>query len=146
MLDAQIRGFRDNYAWASNFYQAPIVYQRHTFPDNEHAFQWKKTLDGIWGERIIAAETAWDARKLGRQAPIRGDWEIIKKRVMFDLNWAKFTQHPRLQKVLLRTDGVELIEENTWNDTYWGVCNGVGLNYLGRTLMMIRDILKDDRL
>jgi predicted NAD-dependent protein-ADP-ribosyltransferase YbiA (DUF1768 family) len=36
---------------------------------------------------------------------------------------------------------VELIEGNWWGDTYWGVCNGVGENHLGKLLMKIRDYL-----
>ncbi len=29
-------------------------------------------------------------------------------------------------------------ETNTWHDTYWGVCNGVGKNMLGIQLMRVR--------
>jgi hypothetical protein len=35
-----------------------------------------------------------------------------------------------------------LIEGNTWGDTFWGVCNGVGENNLGKTLMNVREILR----
>ena len=35
-------------------------------------------------------------------------------------------------------------ETNHWNDTYWGVCNGVGQNMLGRMLMFIRDNLLEE--
>jgi predicted NAD-dependent protein-ADP-ribosyltransferase YbiA (DUF1768 family) len=34
-----------------------------------------------------------------------------------------------------------LIEENTWGDTFWGICKGQGENHLGRLLMQIRDEL-----
>lgn len=33
-------------------------------------------------------------------------------------------------------------EGNTWDDTYWGVCKGVGTNYLGKLLMIVRNDLK----
>lgn len=32
-----------------------------------------------------------------------------------------------------------IIEVNNWGDTYWGVCNGIGDNHLGKILMKIRD-------
>lgn len=32
---------------------------------------------------------------------------------------------------------------NYWKDTYWGVCNGVGENHLGKLLMKIREKLKE---
>lgn len=35
----------------------------------------------------------------------------------------------------------EIVEENSWRDTYWGVCKGVGENHLGKILMKIRDEL-----
>ena len=33
------------------------------------------------------------------------------------------------------------IEGNTWNDTFWGVCNGQGQNWLGKILMLVRSEL-----
>ena len=46
---------------------------------------------------------------------------------------------------LLETGDEELVEGNTWSDTTWGVCNGVGENKLGRLLMIVRDMIKDER-
>jgi predicted NAD-dependent protein-ADP-ribosyltransferase YbiA (DUF1768 family) len=40
-----------------------------------------------------------------------------------------------LEDLLLKTFDKELIETNYWNDCYWGVCRGVGLNKLGIILM-----------
>ena len=47
-------------------------------------------------------------------------------------------RNPHLKELLLATGTAELIEGNTWNDTYWGVCNGKGKNMLGKTLMDCR--------
>lgn len=33
----------------------------------------------------------------------------------------------------------DIVEHNTWNDTFWGVCNGTGENHLGEILMDLRD-------
>lgn len=30
-----------------------------------------------------------------------------------------------------------------WIDTYWGICNGRGENKLGKILMEIRDVLRE---
>jgi ribA/ribD-fused uncharacterized protein len=140
----QIRGFKDDYAWASNFCQAPVTYDGFKWPDNEHPFHWKKTPDRGFQALIMQAGTAWDAKRLGRQAPLRPDWEQIKKLVMFDLALAKFQQNPRLRQLLVATGDAEMIEDNTWGDTYWGVCRGRGHNYLGRILMSVRDLLRED--
>jgi predicted NAD-dependent protein-ADP-ribosyltransferase YbiA (DUF1768 family) len=41
--------------------------------------------------------------------------------------------------MLIDTGNEELCEFNTWGDTFYGVCNGVGKNILGKLLMEIRD-------
>ena len=46
--------------------------------------------------------------------------------------------HPDLLAMLLATGDMELVEDNDWDDTYWGVCNGLGQNHLGKLLMKIR--------
>jgi hypothetical protein len=45
---------------------------------------------------------------------------------------------PTLRARLLETGDRDLIEENTWNDRFWGVCRGHGGNHLGKLLMAIR--------
>ena len=42
-----------------------------------------------------------------------------------------------MEKLILTGDSY-LEEGNTWNDRYWGVCNGVGKNKLGEILMQVR--------
>ena len=50
---------------------------------------------------------------------------------------AKFEQHPDLMEKLVATRS-PLVEYNDWNDKFWGVCDGVGHNCLGRLLMELR--------
>jgi len=54
---------------------------------------------------------------------------------------AKFEQNPDLAAKLIATGDEELVEGNTWGDTYWGVCRGVGQNKLGKILMNVRQEL-----
>lgn len=44
----------------------------------------------------------------------------------------------------LSTGDAELVEGNTWNDTWWGVnaTTGKGKNMLGRLLMQVREELR----
>ena len=62
---------------------------------------------------------------------------------MFDIVLSKFASNPVLKNLLLDTNNEELIEGNTWNDTYWGVCNGEGQNHLGKILMKVRSLLNE---
>lgn len=57
--------------------------------------------------------------------------------VMYAVCEEKFKQEP-FKTLLMRTGESILIEGNTWGDTYFGVCNGVGENNLGKDLMSIR--------
>ena len=64
---------------------------------------------------------------------------------MYDLNKIKYTTNLDLKQKLLDTGELEIIEGNTWNDTYWGQCPiGYGLNNLGKILMLIRSEIKNE--
>ena len=62
---------------------------------------------------------------------------------MHEIVLAKFQQNPDLKWLLM--DVVDpIVEENTWNLTYWGVCRGKGLNKLGEILTMVRIKIIED--
>jgi len=83
------------------------------------------------------------AKKVGRRVAMRADWDMIKVGVMKELLTLKFAD-PELRRALLKTGDAVLIEGNTWNDRFWGVCAGQGKNMLGKLLMEVRkDIVKE---
>ena len=86
---------------------------------------------------IAALLTPGATKKAGRKVPLPSDWELRKVGIMEGFLRQKFA-HPDLREKLLATGDAVLIEGNTWNDTFWGVCNGVGQNQLGLLLMKIR--------
>jgi hypothetical protein len=65
------------------------------------------------------------------------DIPVVRECISADILAAKFKE-PWLRDQLIATGDAELIEGNTWNDTFWGVCNGKGSNFLGKALMDIR--------
>ena len=130
--------FEDKYAFLSNFYPSPILYEGIVYPTNEHFFQAMKTMDQEERKKIAAADTPGQAKRLGRHVQLRADWERIKVDVMRTGLMLKFTDAELAQK-LIDTGDEELIEGNWWHDTTWGVCNGVGQNKLGKILMRVRE-------
>lgn len=125
----------------SNFYYpCNIELDGDIYPSTEHAYQAAKTFD--IGERmsILEAKTPGEAKRLGKKVTLREDWDKVKLSVMEDLLRQKFTK-VALRARLLLTGEAELIEGNTWGDTFWGVCGGVGENHLGKILMKIRNEL-----
>lgn len=129
--------FRGKYNFLSNFSLSQVIIKGDSFLTVEHAFQSLKTLDTREHERIKLADSPARAKALGKRVKLRSDWEEVKIQVMLDCLHAKF-QDPALRRKLLETGDAELIEGNRWNDTFWGVCGGVGENWLGKLLMHVR--------
>jgi ribA/ribD-fused uncharacterized protein len=136
----QITSFRGDYFFLSNFYEANVEYNGHTYLCNESAFQAQKTLGSRYDFTYMFGK---EAKLAGRRVELRSDWEQAKDKIMLEVCTAKFEQNPDLRELLQKTGDVELIEGNTWHDTYWGVCNGSGLNKLGKILMSVRATLRD---
>ena len=134
--------FRGNYFFLSNMYSAPVTLDIRTYPCAETAFQAYKTEWSNEKDQFLGLN-GYEARKLGRRIPLRKDWEKIKDDVMLYIIKAKFEQNADLRLKLFATGNEELIEINSWGDTYWGVCNGKGLNKLGKILMQVREELRE---
>lgn len=137
-MDNTIKTFRGDNFFLSNFYVAPVFYQGIRYENNEAAFQAAKCPERM---RDFCGLSPQAAKRLGRRVELRPDWEEVKYDVMYQVCKAKFLQNPDLFKRLLATGDAELVEGNTWGDKVWGVCNGVGENNLGKTLMHIRNEL-----
>ena len=132
----RIERFAGQYRFLSNFYLCNVMLDGVSYPSTENAYQAAKTLDHELRKQFQSC-TASAAKKGGRYLPLRKDWESAKLGVMLDLLRKKFARGA-IRDQLLATGDVELIEGNTWGDTYWGVCGGVGENMLGKLLMQVR--------
>jgi hypothetical protein len=137
-----IKQFKGDYFFLSNFYPCKIVYENIEYASVECAYQAAKTLN-VEDRVKISKMNSSDAKKFGQTIELRPDWENKKYLVMKELVNFKFGSNLDLQKKLLDTGKQKLIEGNDWNDTYWGVCGGVGDNYLGRLLMDVRSTISD---
>lgn len=134
-----ITSFRGEHDFLSNFY---------IMPDGstlEHYYQAEKTLDPEQRQKILSARSPGYAKRLGRKANIRPDWEDIKLDTMWVLLNLKFS-HPDLRQKLLDTGDAYLIEGNVWGDRYWGAelvdSYWTGENKLGVLLMRLREFLR----
>ena len=139
-----ITHFRKPYSFLSNFYNYKfnITYKGFTYNSVEAAYQAQK--DPSQAEKFSKCIRSEFAKAMGQRLKnVRKDWDDVKYDVMKELVYLKFSQNERLKKLLLETGDRQLVELNTWGDTYWGVCNGVGFNYLGEILMDVRDKLKE---
>lgn len=139
-----ISEFKGDYRFLSNFYPAVVVMDGQEYPTVEHAYQAAKTFAANWRSKIRSAQSAGDAKKLGKQIPRElfiSNWDDLRLEVMSDLLVQKFYP-PILRADLLATGDVELMEGNRWGDKFWGVCNGEGKNKLGQLLMVVRQLYR----
>lgn len=132
-----IKGFCGEYRWLSNFESCSISFEGLEYTSSEAAYQSAKTID-MTIRKTFTNMDASRSKKAGKLIELRGDWNKVKEDVMHKILVDKFTRNPELKQKLIDTKDKYLEETNWWNDTFWGVCNGVGENKLGKNLMTIR--------
>lgn len=140
-----INEFQGEYRFLSNFWPCYLVYEGFVYSTAEHAYQSAKVKDPVTKTRIQNCDTPAAAKELFEVHGLKPDagWSIEKKLVVMEqILMIKFCgKEPLLTRALLATGDALLIEGNNWNDTFWGVCNNVGENNLGKILMKIREDL-----
>lgn len=153
-----IDSFKGQYFFLSNFSDSLLTFDGIDYPTVEHYYVAMKVgnsqlIDGKQfdlmdvREMISKIPTASKVKKFGRgEIQLRDDWDNIKYDVMYRAVGQKFRRHEKLKELLLGTGDVELVEGNWWGDIYWGICDGVGENNLGKILMTVRsEILKEEK-
>lgn len=137
-----IDSFRGEYGFLSNFYDCKVYYNGMTFKNSEAAYQAMKCFSA---EEALSFQehSASEAKYHGQLVKLRPDWEQVKLGIMEEIVRAKFVQNVHLAKKLVATGDAELVEGNTWGDTYWGVDTRKkkGENHLGIILMELRSEL-----
>ena len=138
-----ITTFSGEYEFLSNFYEVPVYYE-YLYDSAEAAYQAQKCVkfDDLYA---FTKYSPSQAKKMGKKLEVRPDWAEVKVPLMRDIVFAKFAQNPELAERLIATGDSNIIEENYWHDTFWGVDEktGEGQNYLGKILMETRDKLKN---
>ena len=134
------------YGCFSNFSRHSIELKGETWVTSEHYFQAQKFAGTQHESSVRKAKGPREAAEMGRdrKRPLREDWEEVKDDIMRQAVMAKFTQRKDLKEILLSTGDAVLVE-HTENDFYWGDGgNGTGKNMLGKILMEVREILKNE--
>ena len=107
----KIDSFEGEYRFLSNFFMSPVEMDGKTFDSVEHAYQAAKSDDAEYRANFFFGITPGQAKKLGRTANLRADWEQVKIGIMTDLVRKKFNDKELASK-LLATGDAELIEGN----------------------------------
>ncbi len=160
--DKMIKSFKfDDYRFLSNFFQSPISLDGLQW-NSENFYQLKKFLPEQWD--AIKAQLPWElgldtfekfASYMLQTEPRKAKklWSRLSKHTRLDRDWMKidymillvylkFTQNADLKQKLLDTWNTYIVEWGVWDVFRWVNDEGTGTNYLGKILMLVRDILK----
>lgn len=131
------------YRFLSNFWSCYILYRGSWYPSVENAYQAAKMYRSEDREKFENIKAS-DAKKQGKVLPMRGDWNVVRTDVMYELVLQKFRRYKELANQLDLTGHQEIEEGNWWGDTFWGTCNGIGENQLGKILMRVREHIRSE--
>lgn len=152
-MSKDIRCFKGKYFYLDNFYPCQVEFEGMLFPSVEHAFQGAKTLDMIERAHFCAYPDPATAKSQGRKVKLRSDWETVKIDIMRQLVYNKFkrqmsygdgTAPVNILQMLLDTGDAYLEEGNLHGDRFWGTVKGEGQNWLGKILMEVRAMLREE--
>lgn len=140
-----IMQFRGRYYFLSNFYPHKFVYDNVEYYNSEAAFQAQKCINEEDKLVLSNMESPGEAKKYGKTVALREGWEYVKNDIMYSVLMAKFSSDEELKRKLLCTGEEELVEGNTWGDSYWGydLEKNEGKNILGKILMQVRKDLSE---
>jgi ribA/ribD-fused uncharacterized protein len=111
-------------------------------PGKAAAMGRQKLLPGYKGNWPVDGRKINDVIKEYKNVEMNPLWDELKYRYMLVIVYFKFTQNPKLAKVLLDT-GDAYLAEYTSRDGYWGTWwKKPGKNMLGKVLMVVRDLIR----
>ena len=137
-----ISKFSEKYDFLDNSYYFPFEYEGVWYDNAEAAFQSTR----LEHRKVFSHLSGSFARRYGARLPRDIIWEKDKKRIMFSVLMAKFSD-PELKQRLLDTGRASLVYMNKCHENYWGICScggcwdETGQNELGELLMKVRRIL-----
>lgn len=136
--------FEDEYFFLSNMYPLQFTVKEVKYTSSESYYQARKASN-LNDFLKIANSKPFVSKQLGRKVKIVKNWNDIRIKVMEEALYYKFNSSLELREKLISTSNLPLVEDNTWNDKFWGVCNGKGENNLGKLLMELREKIKEEK-
>ena len=142
-MNKTIAEFKGEYAFLSADYPCEIIVDGITYTSATNLFcALKATSDGM--KKKIARLSPNKARQKCAMLPPNEYYENNKEACYRMANTAKFDQNPELKKKLLETGDSKLINTVTYRDEWAGVRGGTGKNVLGKVLMELRDMYREE--
>ncbi|MFK4132436.1 NADAR family protein [Pseudomonas luteola] len=142
----------------SNWHIRPFVLKGITFNCGEQAMMYSKAMlfgDAVTAQKIMLLQDPREQKAEGKRVKNFKEekWHEHREKIIAAILYHKFTQHEDFKKLLLSTQGTEIVEASPY-DRIWGIGMGQndpnlmdrsrwGQNLLGKCLMKVREhILK----
>lgn len=145
----------------SQWYHSNFVIDGVWFSTCEQYMMYKKSLmfrDYEMCIKIMATDDPSEQKAYGRMVKNFNKelWEKYAKKIIYDGNYAKFTQDPKLLKELMATGNKELVEASPTDRIYgvglsasdpriWDKNKWQGTNWLGIAITNVRETLKKEK-
>ena len=105
--------------------------------------------------KIMSTKGPKEQKALGRKVKNfnKDKWEAVCREIVYDANYAKFTQNPKMMAELMATGNREIVEASP-EDKIWGIglhesdfrvhdkSKWQGTNWLGEAIMQVREKLR----
>lgn len=164
MSSKYIGSFSGDLEFLSNMYKIPIYFNESkydnfqpdfkVYPSSENLYQALK-CKYIKDRELFQNVNPHQSKKIGRTIQIRPDWEFKNHEYPFEIISdvrleamklvidLKFKNIELAEKLIALSDD-KLIEFNNWGDRFFGICDGEGLDHLGKILRSKKQqIIKD---
>ncbi|KAF9631845.1 DUF1768-domain-containing protein [Lasiodiplodia theobromae] len=147
------------FGFLCQWYRGYFVHEGITFNCAEQWMMWRKAKiagDEATASNILKTKDPRMQKSWGRK--VKGfdeqKWDGIKRNIVEEGNYMKFTQNENLKKLLLDTGERELVEASRF-DRVWGIgysaANALyvekeewGQNLLGKALMRVRERIREE--
>lgn len=125
----------------------PVTFNNVRYATAEHLFQSLKfPQHPEVAAKVRRSKTPLDAMRIARSHtnlyPAGWFSEGLNVKIMHQVVLAKFSQYSALTQALLETDEREIVNASP-TDVFWGEGGGRGKNVLGKSLMEVREVLRN---
>lgn len=151
-MSKYIGSFSGDLEFLSNMYKIPIYFNESkydnfqpdfkVYPSSENLYQALK-CKYIKDRELFQNVDPHKSKRIGKTIEIRYDWDNVRLEAMQLAIDLKFKNIELAEKLINLPDD-KIIEFNNWGDRFFGICNGEGLDHLGKILRAKKQqIIKD---
>lgn len=151
-MSKYIGSFSGDLEFLSNMYKIPIYFNESkydnfqpdfkVYPSSENLYQALK-CKYIKDRELFQNVDPHKSKRIGKTIEIRYGWDNVRLEAMQLAIDLKFKNIELAEKLINLPDD-KIIEFNNWGDRFFGICNGEGLDHLGKILRAKKQqIIKD---